>query len=187
MVLQQPLEIGSISALLSLNDFDVIHCLRRISSIIVDGTESLTERTVPRVHKSFVEYLVSDHPHPDLRGLRINLTEQHHSFTTTCFENIQRLTFNIGGITTPHQLDKKISSLSQVIIYPCQFLRRHLKKGGNRATLVSDVEKFMKNRFLQWLEVLCLQKLVELVAFSTLKILEEQIKVSILLLTQYGN
>jgi len=36
-----------------------------------------------------------------------------------------------------------------------------------------DVEKFMKTHFLQWLEVLSLQKLV---AVSTLKILEKQIK-----------
>ena len=101
------------------------------------------------------------------------------------FENIQRLTFNIGGIMTSHQLNREITSLSQDIIYPCHFLGRHLKNGGNRATLVSDIEKFMKNRFLQWLEVLSLQNLVGLVAFSTLEILEEQIKVSILLLTQY--
>ena len=184
VVLQQPLDIGSISTLLSLDDFDVIHCMRRISSIIVDGTESLAEKTVPRVHKSVVDYLVSDHPHP---GLRINVTEQHHSLTTTCFERIQRLTFNVGHITTSHQLDKKNSSISQGIIYPCQWLGRHLENGGERATLVSDVEIFMKNDFLQWLEVLSLQKLVRSVAVSILTVLEEQIKVSIRLLTQYGD
>ena len=180
VVLQQPLDIASISMLLSpcLDDFDVMHCMRRISSIIVDGTESLTERTVPRLHKSVVDYLVSGSPHP---GLRINLTEQHHSLTTTCFKNIQRLTFNVGHIKTSHQLDEnlKFSSLSQGIIYPCQFLGRHLQNGGERATLVSDIEKFLKNGFLQWLEVLSLQKLVDSVAVSTLKILKEQIKVGI--------
>ena len=155
--------------------------MERISSIIVDGTESLTVRTVPRVHKSVVDYLVSNPPHP---GLRINLTEQHNFLTTTCFESIKRLTLNVGRITTSHQLDEKISSISQGIIYPCQFLGRHLENGGKRATLVSDVEKFMKNDFLHWLELLSLQKLVESVAFSTLKILEEQIEVSIHLLTQ---
>ena len=156
----------------------------RISSIIVDGTESLTERTVPRLHKSVIDYLVSGGPHP---GLHINLTEQHHSLTTTCFESIQRLTFNVGHITTSDQLDENISSLSQGIVYPCQFLGSHLQNGGNRATLVSDLEKFMKNRFLQWLEVLSLQKLVDSVAVSMLKILVKQIEVSILLLTQYGD
>ena len=182
VVLQQPLDIGSISTLLFLNDFDVPHCMKRISSIIVDGTESLTEKTVPRLHRSVVDYLVSDSPHPDLR---INLTEQHHSLTTTCFESIQRLTFNVGHIMTSHKLDEKISSLSQGIIYPCQFLGPHLQNGGNRAALVSDVENFMKNRFLQWLEVLSLQELVDSVAVSMLKLFEEQIKVSIRLLTQY--
>ena len=184
VVLQQPLDINSISTLLSLNDFDVMHCMERISSIIVDGTESLTKWTVPRLHKSVVEYLVSSCRLP---GLRINLTEQHNSLTTTCFESIQRLTFNIGPITTSHQLNREISSLPQGIIYPCQFLGCHLENGGKRATLVSDIENFMKNYFFQWLEVLSLQKLVDSVAISTMKIFEKQIKVSIHLLTKYGN
>ena len=183
VVLQRPLDIGSISMLLSLNDFDVTHCMRRISSIIIDGTESLTERTVPRLHKSVVDYLVSGSPHP---GLRINLTEQHHSLTTICFKSIQKLTFNIGHITTSHQFYEKIS-LSQGIIYPCQFLGRHLENGGKQATLVSDAENFMKNVFLQWLEVLSLQKLVDSVAVSTLKILEKLIKVSVHLVIKYGD
>ena len=160
--------------------------MRRISSIIVDGTESLTERTVPRAHKSVVDYLVSSHIQP---GLRINLTKQHNSLTTTCFERIQRLNFNVGNITTSRywQLNKEFSSMYQGIVYPCQWLGRHLQNGGKRATLVSDVENFMKNHFLQWLEVLSLQKLVNSVAVSTLTVLEEQIKVSIRLLTQYGD
>ena len=113
-------------------------------------------------------------------------TELHHSLTTTCFESIQRLTFNVGHITTSHHYDRKVSSISQGIAYPCRWLGRHLENGGERATLVSDVEKFMKTHFLQWLEVLSLQKLVDLVAVSTLKILEKQVKVSIQLLTKYG-
>jgi nucleoside-triphosphatase THEP1 len=185
VVLQEPLDIGTISTLLSLDNFDVLHCMKRISSLIVDGTEPLTERTVPQVHKSVVDYLVSSRPHPDLR---IDLTEYHHSLTTACFETIRnKLTFNIGRITTSHQLDNEISSISpsQGIIYSCWWLGRHLENGGERATLVPDVENFMKTHFLQWLEVLSLQKLVR-IAVSTLKILEEQIKVSIHLLTKYG-
>ena len=183
VVLQTPLDISSISMLLSLDDFDVPHCMKRISSLIVDGTGPLTERTVPQVHKSVVDYLVSSRPHPDLR---INPTEQHHSLTTACFKCIQRLTFNVGYITTSHRLNMKISSISQGITYPCQWLGHHLENGGVRASLESDVEKFMKIYFLQWLEVLSLQKLVESVAVSTLKIFERQINVSIHLLIKYG-
>ena len=51
---------------------------------------------------------------------------------------------------------------------------------------MQDVEKFIKIRFLQWLEVLSLQNLVDSVAVSTLKILKKQIKVSIHLVTRYG-
>jgi NACHT domain len=185
VVLQEPLNIATISTLLSL-DFDVPHCMKRISSLIVDGTEPLTERTVPRVHKSVVDYLVSSRPHPDLR---IDPTEHHHSLTTACFKTIQKeLIFNIGRIMTSHDLGSKMSyiSPSQGITYSCRWLGHHLENGGERATLVPDVENFMKAHFLQWLEVLSLEELVDSVAVSTLKILEKQIKVSIHLFTKYG-
>ena len=178
--LQERLDIGTISILLSLDNFDVLHCMKRISSLIVDGTEPLTERTVPQLHKSIVDYLVSNRADPDLH------IEHHDLLTTTCFESIQRLTFNIGNITSSHHYDEKVSSISQGIIYPCRWLGHHLNNGGERTTLVPDVERFIKTRFLQWLEVLSLQGLVESVAVSTLRVLENQIKVSIHLLTKYG-
>ena len=94
--------------------------------------------------------------------------------------------------TTPFSVVEKIShgmykgsSISQAIVYPCEYLGHHLENGGERSTLVRDVDKFMKTCFLRWLEVLSLLKLVE-VAISTLKIFEKQIKVSIHLLTKYG-
>ena len=149
--------------------------MRRISSLVVDGTEPLTERTVSTVHKSVVDYLVSNRPHEDIR---IDPTEHHHSITTSCFEIIQKLTFNVGHITTSHKLDPKISSISKGIIYRCQWLGHHLENGGERATLEPEVEKFMKVHFLQWLEVMGLQNLANSVAVSTLKILEKQMKVS---------
>ena len=151
--------------------------------LVVDGTEPLTERTVPTVHKSVVDYLVSSRPHPDLR---INPTEHHHSFTTSCFEGIQKLTFNVGHVTTSHHRYRKVS-ISQGITYQCQWLGLHLENGGERCTLVPDVEKFMKIHFLQWLEVLSLRGLVYSFAVSTLEILEKQIKVSIHFLSKYGH
>jgi nucleoside-triphosphatase THEP1 len=185
VILQEPLDIGSISTLLS-PDFEVLHYMKQISSLIVEGTEPLTVMTVPQVHKSVVEYLVSSSPHPDLH---IDPTEHHHSFTTACFETIQKeLTFNIGGITTSHDPGWKISSISpsQGITYPCRWLGHHLENGGERATLVPDVKEFMETHFLHWLEVLSLQKLVDSVAVSTLEILEKEIKVSVHVLTKYS-
>ena len=193
VVLQEPLDIGSISLMLSLDKFDVLHCMKRISSLIVDGTDLLTKRTYPKVHKSFVDYLVSDRPHSILH---IDLTEQHHSLTTTCFEVIKRLNFNVAHIMNSHDwLPGKASySISRDISYPCEWLGHHLENGGERATLVEDVDTFMMTRFLQWLEVLSLKgrervswefKPLE-VAAPTLRILENQIEVSIHLLTKCG-
>ena len=183
VVAQELLDIDSISTLLSLDNFNVPDCMKRISSLIDDGTEPQTGRTVPRVHKSVVDYLVSSRPASDLR---IDPTEQHHSLTTSCFKSIQRLTFNVGRIASSHgNHDSENISISQDITYSCQWLGLHLKKGGKRATLVPDVEKFMKIHFLQWLEVLALKGLVDSVAISTLKILEEYVKAS--MRTRYGD
>ena len=183
LVLREPLDIGTISTLLSLDNFDVLHCMKRISSLISEGTKPITETTVPKVHKSVVDFLVSSRAHPDLR---IDPTEHHHSLTNWCFEVIQkRLFFNIGHSTTSHHLDKT-SSISQNIAYPCLWFVDHLRYGGERATLVPDVEKFMKTRFLQWLEVLSLQGGIEDSAVSKLQILKLQIKVSIHFLIKYG-
>ena len=184
VVLQKPLDIDCISTMLSLDrdKFDVLHCMKRISSLIVEGTESLTKTTVPNVHKSLVDYLVSNRSDPNLH---IDVTEQHHSLTTTCFKSIQRLPFNVGCITSSHRY--KDITISQGITYPCQWLRHHLENGGERATLVQDINNFMKTDFLRWLEVLSLEKVVKSVAISTLKVLEKQIKVSIHFLTKYGS
>ena len=160
--------------------------MRRISSLAVDGTEPLTERTVPQVHKSVVDYLVSNRPDQDLR---IELTEHNHSLTTACLESIQRLTFNIGRIETSHELYPEISSISQDIAYSCEWFGDHLENGGERATLVPYIETFMETHFLQWLEVLSLQKLarrVNIAAVRILTILEKKMKVSIHLFTKYS-
>ena len=181
LVLQEPLDIGTIFMLLSLGNFDVLHCMKRISSLISEGTNPITETTVPKLHKSVVEFLVSSRAHLDLR---IDPTEHHHSLTNCCFEVIQkRLFFNVGHSKTSHHLGK-MSSISQIITYPCLWFADHLRYGGERATLVPEVEKFMKTRFLQWLEVLSLRGISS--AASKLQILKLQIEVSIHLLTRYG-
>ena len=156
--------------------------MERISSLIVEGTELVTETTVPNVHKSVVDYLVSGRADPDLH---IDRTEQHHSLTTTCFNSIERLTFNVGHIKSSHRMYNSGILISQAIAYLCEYLGHHLENGGERATLIRDVDKFMKICFLRWLEVMSLLKLVK-VAISTLKFLEKHIKVSIHLLTKYG-
>ena len=189
VVLQEPLDIGSMSMMLSLDldKFDVLHCMKQISSLIIEGTEPVTEKTVPKVHKSVVDYLVNSRADLDLR---IDLTEYHHSLTTSCFVVIQSLTFNVGHTTTSHRRDWLNEFfkfyISRLSAYACKWLGCHLENGGERATLVPDVEKFMKAHFLQWLEVLSVKNLVDSVAVFTLKIFEKLVKVTIPLPTKYS-
>ena len=67
VVLREPLDIGSISTLPSLDGYDVLYCMKRISSFLVCGTESMTKRTIPKLHKSVVDYLISSRADPEFR------------------------------------------------------------------------------------------------------------------------
>ena len=183
MVLHEPMDIGTISTLLSL-DFDVLHCMREISIFMFNGADLLTERTVPHLHKSVVDYLVIGRRHPDLL---IDSTDDHLSLAISCLKSVQRLTFNVGHIISSHGLSEAIS-ISQCIAYPCRWFGRHFLNGERWARLVPDVEKFMKTDFLRWLEVLSLQGLVDSVTIPTLEILEMKIGVSIQIsFTKYGS
>ena len=112
-VLQERLDIGTLAALLS-PDFDVLSYMRRISIFMYNG-ELLAERTVPWLD-GLVTGLFSSCSHHDIH---INRIDHHQSLTITCFKNIERLTFNVGHITSSRWLYEKIS-ISQSLTYAYQ-------------------------------------------------------------------
>ncbi|KAH0578649.1 hypothetical protein H2248_003784 [Termitomyces sp. 'cryptogamus'] len=67
VVLSEPLPLGDLGHLLNLRqplpastEVDVIQFARRLRTILINGTEAVTSETIPRLHRSFIEYVTSD-------------------------------------------------------------------------------------------------------------------------------
>ncbi|RDB17108.1 Vegetative incompatibility protein HET-E-1 [Hypsizygus marmoreus] len=70
VVLQEPLPLAALSLLLDLRrspthpSVDIQHFVRRLRTVLVAGTDSVHTGTVPRLHKSFFEFLTGPHIDP---------------------------------------------------------------------------------------------------------------------------
>jgi hypothetical protein len=186
-VIQEPLTISTVADLVSsdlkssgLDSFDIVGFLNNMSSIFMDGTDLMSNETVPNAHKSVFDYLTSDH-HPDC-SLHLSLPQHHTRMAKTCFRIFrEELCFNIGRIKTSHKRNKELSDsemqpISPHIAYVCKSFGPHLEKAKAHAFL-SEIDDFMKNNFLQWLEVLSLSQKVDS-AESALRIVEMHVGVS---------
>ena len=61
--MKEPLPIGDVSALLELrrasesNPIDILRLVTNLRCVLVAGTDEITMDTIPRLHKSFVEFI----------------------------------------------------------------------------------------------------------------------------------
>ncbi len=64
VVLQQPLSIRDITSILNIpkKEFDIENFFQLMRSVLIPGTDSFTEDDIPRMHKSFRDYICSRHP-----------------------------------------------------------------------------------------------------------------------------
>ncbi|KAF8197805.1 hypothetical protein K438DRAFT_1584753 [Mycena galopus ATCC 62051] len=88
LVLRKPLTIWQITGLLadiSKDDFDVTNFLPQFRSVLIPGTTTSFEDAIPQMHKSFRDYITSDHP-PD--GFRIRTGHAHFVTARSCLEVI---------------------------------------------------------------------------------------------------
>jgi hypothetical protein len=71
--LKDPLTIGDLSGLLDLREtpdsdpVDIVHFVTNLRTVLVAGAENVTNDTIPRLHKSFVEYITSKRIESQLR------------------------------------------------------------------------------------------------------------------------
>ena len=186
-IIQEPLTIGTIIDLVSsdlessgLERFNIVDFLNNLSSIFMDGTDLMNIETIPKAHKSVFDYLTSNRPD---HSLRISPREHHIHMVKTCFRIFrEELCFNVGRIKTSHKRNDELSDsemqpISPHITYVCKSVGRHLEKAEEHDEFLSDIDDFMKNKFLQWLEVLSLTKEVDSAKF-TLETMDMHVGVS---------
>jgi hypothetical protein len=83
VVLQQPLSIRDIISLLNIpkEKFDIRNFFRQMRSVLIPGTESFTEDLVPRMHKSFRDYICS---HRSSKEFQIHEHDAHMGSAKAC-------------------------------------------------------------------------------------------------------
>lgn len=94
IMLKEPLPIRDIGTLLqvgrtpSIKSLNVLHFVTKLRTILVAGTESITQDTIPRLHKSFVEYITS---HRADAQLRINVSKGEGHIAIMCLRLLVQL------------------------------------------------------------------------------------------------
>ena len=154
-VLEEPQSISTISTLLALPESHVSHILKKISSVIVDGTDPVTLATVPRPHKSFIDYVTERAQSP----FRISVVEHHHALATACFRIMldrNQLHFNMGNWVTSYDKHNRwtwTSSIKAHVTYACRSFAHHLQGAIQTTAVYNMIDEFIKNQLLFWLEV----------------------------------
>jgi hypothetical protein len=176
-VLQPPQTIATITSLLPIGDtYNVLQFFRRISSVIVNGLEAVDSQTTPRPHKSFFDWICSNHPES---RFRINVKTHHERMSMRCLEILKMsLHFNMADLATSDPLvllgnfgidsdspnfwdswDAKGLLWSQIdssVVYSCNTLFSHIAAAGQLCSVVLDgLPLFFKHLFLSWTEVAC--------------------------------
>jgi WD40 repeat protein len=94
IALKEPLTIGDLSGLLDLwetpdlDPVDTIHFITILRTVLVAGTENINNNTIPRLHKSFVEYITSTRADAQFR---IDVPVVDGQIATKCLRLVGRL------------------------------------------------------------------------------------------------
>jgi hypothetical protein len=124
----------------------------------------LDTQTVLRIsHQSFSDFLLDERACPP--SFHIKLEQWTQSLTKSCLKTMEKgLVFNICGLESSYLRNSDLPNLASRIescvrpelSYSCVFWAEHLSSSEYENRLYSQIQDFMDNRFLYWLEVLSL-------------------------------
>ena len=87
VVLREPLPLTQIDNLLNLRRHmaservDIKHFVRKLRTVLVAGADAIDGQTVPRLHRSFVEFITSERADP---RFRVDMTMSHTEVAVQC-------------------------------------------------------------------------------------------------------
>jgi len=94
VMMKEPLPVGDIAALLDLrqtpqsNPVNVVHFVTNLRTVLVSGSGIISNETIPRLHKSFVEFITSERADPQFR---IDAPVVDGQIATKCLRLVRRL------------------------------------------------------------------------------------------------
>ncbi|KAF7980316.1 hypothetical protein HWV62_39116 [Athelia sp. TMB] len=137
VTVQEPLSIATIASILDLrrdpssSPVDVLNFCRRLRTVLISGADAIDGETIPRLHKSFFEFITSTRV--DTR-YRVDL---QYSNSELALKSILQLT-TLGH---QHSNDKVPFYSSQTVRYALQFWEPHLRaavKYNHGFCIISD-------------------------------------------------
>ena len=135
IVLQEPLYLVTLKDLLNLQKpntsrpADVKHFIRRLRTVLVVGTDEINDKTVPRLHKTFVEFITSE----QAERFRVNMVASNEELAVQCLRQLNSLTRDMCGIEHLAAFNDDIQDLSArmddyfppELRYACRFWSFH--------------------------------------------------------------
>ncbi|KAG6875288.1 hypothetical protein C0992_004430 [Termitomyces sp. T32_za158] len=91
VVLSEPFSVSNlcrilnIPQILSILTANVIHFIKRLRTVLIPGTGAVHSQTVPRLHKSFFEYITGNHV--DIR-FRVDISASHRELFVCCLHQL---------------------------------------------------------------------------------------------------
>jgi energy-coupling factor transporter ATP-binding protein EcfA2 len=158
MAARQPLSIATLNAMGTEDDLQDIGLIIRPLGSLLHG---VTQHDVPvhSLHTSFRDFLVDGNRSGKFH---VELPLGHQSLAIACLETMKNgLQFNICNLETSYLYNKDMPELAKCTIpthlsYSCQFWADHLQNTSTHSKVIQEVNEFMNNRLLYWLEVLSL-------------------------------
>jgi hypothetical protein len=175
---ERPLPASAITKLLNIKDNVMEDVCTRMRSVL-DNDQCLQFS-----HKSFEDFLLDEKACPSSFYLKLDIWRRF--LTIACLNTMERgLKFNICGFDSSHLrnndvpglIDRVENCIHLELSYSCRFWAEHLDKSEYDDGLYHEIQDFMDNRFLYWLEVLSLCKQVNQ-ASKILKLLIDWMVVS---------
>jgi WD40 repeat protein len=162
VILDEPLELAEVDGFLSLDlspDFDFYRFFELARSLLVPGTDQITPSTIPKMHKSFVDFITSDHA-----GIfQVNISNHHQKALDLSFKWMATyLRFNIYNLESSFLLNTYVpniealsSSVPLGLVYACRSWVSQLENCDPvRPQTLSKLRELLLERFLFWLEVI---------------------------------
>jgi hypothetical protein len=171
-----PLHEDDLPRFISQSKSSVKSILSKLSSVISIGTD----KRVRISHLSFSEFLCDFGQCP--KQFYIERNVENPKLLMACFRLMRGLRFNICGLESSYLFNHEIKDLSQriesrvgsALLYSCRFWAVHLQdtmtNEYDHHALMTELEDFLYNRLLFWLEVMSLAEEVAAANISLLTV-----------------
>ena len=154
IVLREPLNLSDLARLLIVAPDDIWENTDRIRAV-VNVPPSGKDGVVATFHASFADFLTTSGRAPE--NMRITPSTAHRDLANGSLKIMNSsLRFNIAGCRTSYLFnsEQELATISVAVKYASLHWAYHMDTADDATSLLSNLETFLYEKFLFWLEVL---------------------------------